>query len=196
MSPQTFIFIGQSGCGKGTQAELLKKVIQEKYPQDEIFHLETGPNFRNFVLGEKYSSKLAKNISDKGDLQPAFLAVYFWADVLLNNLKENEHIIFDGICRRLEEVEVFTTAMEFYNRKPTVIYIDVSRKWSEERLLGRGRLDDKNIDQLRGRLDWFEKDTITVIEYFKKNERYTTFLINGEQTIEEVHREIIRKLGW
>lgn len=196
MTPQTFIFIGQSGCGKGTQAELLKKVIQEKHPDDEIFYLETGENFRKFIKGEKYSNKLAKIISDKGDLQPAFLAVYFWADILLNNLKGGEHVILDGICRRLEEAKVFTTAMEFYNRKLTIVFIDVSRKWSEERLMARGRLDDKNLEQLKGRLDWFEKDTGDVIEYFKSNSFYTFLDINGEQTIEEVHNEILQKLGW
>ena len=196
MSPQTFVFVGQSGCGKGTQAELLQKVLKEKYPDGDIFYLETGENFRRFVGGDTYSNKLAKVISDKGDLQPAFLAVYFWADVMLNGIKGNEHIIFDGICRRLEETEVFTSAMEFYDRKPVVVYVNVSRRWSEERLLARGRFDDKNAEQLKGRLDWFEKHTVPVLEYFKNNDRYTLLDINGEQTIEAVHKEIMEKLGW
>lgn len=195
MSPQTFILIGQSGCGKGTQAELLKKVLQEKQPEGEIFYLETGDNFRSFVAGEKYSNKLAKAISDKGALQPAFLAIYFWADILLNNLRGSEHLIFDGICRGLEEAKTFTTAMEFYSRKPTIIFIRVSRQWSEERLRGRGRFDDKNLEQLRGRLDWFEKDTYPAIEYFKTNKRYTLVEVNGEQTIEKVHQDIMEKLN-
>ena len=32
--------------------------------------------------------------------------------------------------------------------------------------------------------------------YFKENNHYTVFEINGEQTIEEVHQEILQKLNW
>ena len=59
MSPQTFIFIGRSGCGKGTQAELLQKRVKEKDQSSEIFYLETGAYFREFLRGEKYSNKLS-----------------------------------------------------------------------------------------------------------------------------------------
>ncbi len=196
MSPHTFIFMGQSGSGKGEQTRLIQKVLKEKDPNGEIYYLETGNNFRKFVSGESYSSKLSKSVAEEGKLQPAFLAVYFWSENLINNLKNNEHLIFDGICRRIEETQVFTTAMGFYDRKPIVIYVKVSRKWATDRLLSRGRADDVDMKQLNGRLDWFEEFTLPVIEYFKTNDRYTVLEINGEQTIEEVHAEIINKLDW
>jgi len=196
MSPHTFIFMGQSGSGKGEQNRLLQKVLKEKNPEREIYNLETGNNFRKLVSGDSYSSKLAKAVADKGKLQPAFLAVCFWADNLLNNIKGDEHWILDGICRRLEEATVFTTAVEFYDRKPIVIYVKVSRKWATDRLLGRGRADDTDMAQLNGRLDWFEEFTMPAIEYLKTNDRYTVLEINGEQTIEQVHEEIMQKLGW
>jgi adenylate kinase family enzyme len=94
------------------------------------------------------------------------------------------------------EAEAFTTAMEFYSRKPIAIYINVSRKWATDRLLGRGRSDDKDMIQLNGRLDWFEEYTMPVVGYFKENNNYTLLEINGEQTIEQVHAEIMQKLGW
>jgi adenylate kinase family enzyme len=62
--------------------------------------------------------------------------------------------------------------------------------------MGRGRVDDKNEEQVNGRLAWFDRDVLPVIEYFRENDRYTLLEINGEQTIEEVHREILEKLGW
>jgi adenylate kinase family enzyme len=195
MESQTFIFIGRSGCGKGTQVDLLKKVLEEKDPSSEIVHFETGNNFRELVSGESYTSKLAKEIYDKGNLQPDFMAISFWSDFLIKNFKGNELLIFDGICRCLSETMSFTSAMAFYNRNPIVIYVNVSRKWSKEKLLARGRADDdeKGIEK---RLDWFDRDTIPAIEYFKSNERYTFLDINGEQTIEDVHKEIMEKLGW
>ena len=52
------------------------------------------------------------------------------------------------------------------------------------------------MKQLEGRLDWFEKYTLPVVEYFKTNDRYTVLEINGEQTIEKVQTDIMEKLGW
>ncbi len=196
MTPYTFIFVGQSGSGKGEQSARLQKVLKEKFPKDEVFYMETGPNFRKLIEGEKYSNKLAKAIADRGDIQPAFLPVYFWAGWMLDNMKGNEHVIFDGICRRLMETEVFTTAMEFYDRKPIIVYIKVSRDWAIDRLTGRGRADDQSLELITGRLDWFEEFTMPVIDYFKTSDRYAVLEINGEQTKDEVEQEILQKLRW
>lgn len=195
MTPQTLIFIGRSGCGKGTQVELLKNLLKEKDPTTEILYLETGDRFRELITENTLTGRKANAISKKGDLQPIFIAVNFWSDFLMKNLRDDQHLFLDGICRRLPETDVFTDAMRFYNRKPIVIYINVSRKWSKERLLDRGRADDdeKGIEK---RLDWFDKEVYPSIEYFGKNDHYILLDINGEQTIEEVHKEIVQKLGW
>ncbi len=195
MTPQTFVFIGRSGCGKGTQVELLKDLLKEKDPSREILHLETGAKFREFIDGPNYSNKLSKEIYINGGLQPEFLAIRNWSDMLIENVKGGEHIMFDGICRRLLETEVFTSTMEFYQRQPVVIYIDVSRKWSTDRLSSRGRSDDDD-EGIKKRLDWFDENTMPSIEYMKTNDKYKFLDINGEQTIEDVHKEIVQKLGW
>ncbi len=195
MTPQTFIFIGRSGCGKGTQVALLEKLLKEKDPGKEIIHLETGSKFREFIAGEGYSNKLALEIYKKGERQPDFLAVRFWADMLIETIKDDEHIMLDGICRSLPESVVFSSISEFYSRKINVVYMNVSRQWSRERLLARGR-DDDNSYGIEKRLDWFEKDTYPAVEYFKKDDKYTFIEINGEQSIENVHKEIVQKLGW
>lgn len=195
MTPQTFIFIGRSGCGKGTQVALLQKYLKEKDPNVGIIHLETGSKFREFIAGKGYSNKLAGEIYKKGERQPDFLAVRFWANLLVDTIKADEHIFFDGICRSLVEAKVFSTITEFYNRKVTVVYINVSRKWSTDRLLARGR-DDDDKQGIEKRLDWFESDTYPAIEYFKSDDRYLFLDINGEQHIESVHKELISKLGW
>jgi adenylate kinase family enzyme len=130
-----------------------------------------------------------------GERQPDFLAVRIWSQLLIEQFKGKEHLFLDGICRSLPEAEIFTTAAKFYDRKPVVVYINVSRGWSRERLLARGRSDDDK-EGVEKRLDWFEKDTYPAIEYFNMNNQYTLLNINGEQTIEEVHKEIMGKLGW
>jgi adenylate kinase family enzyme len=196
MSPQTFIFIGRSGCGKGTQSELLQKKLKEKDISGEIFYLEAGAKFREFIQGEKYSNKLSAQIYKDGKRQPDFLAVHIWSHLLSENFKGTEHLFLDGICRSLPEAMTFTTALEFYNRQATVVYINVSREWSQERLLARGRSDDKSVEEIKKRLDWFDRDSAPAIGYFGVNERYSLLTINGEQTIEKVHQDVVEKLGW
>jgi adenylate kinase len=196
MPPQTFIFIGRSGCGKGTQAELLQKFLKTKDPKGEIFYIETGANFREFIKGEKYSNKLSNKIYESGRRQPDFLAIWMWAHVLLEKLKGTEHLFLDGITRSLPEAMTFTTALEFYDRKATVVHLNVSREWSKERLLARKRSDDINPEEIEKRLNWFDRDSAPAIGYFKVNDRYNLIQVNGERSIEEIHKDIVNHLGW
>ncbi len=191
----TIIFIGRSGCGKGTQADLLRdKITKEDYRNRKILYIETGDRFREFVRGKTLSSKLSKVIYDRDARQPDFLACVMWSEMLINHLEEDMHLVFDGVARSQPEAKMLSTALWFYQReKPTVIYINVSRKWSEEKLLRRGRSDDVNISRIDKRLDWFDKDVLPSIEYFRSNPFFRVIEINGEQSVEKVHEEIISK---
>lgn len=191
----TVIFIGRSGCGKGTQAELLKdRIHKQDHEKRQILYIETGAKFREFIRGDGYSSKLSNKVYELDERQPDFLACLMWGGMLVEELGPDMHLVFDGAPRAHSEAVLLTTALEFYKReKPTVIYLDVSRKWSEERLLSRGRQDDSNLSKINKRLDWFELDTWPALEYFKTNSLYRYIEVNGEQSIEDVHREIVTK---
>ena len=196
MTPKTFIFIGRSGSGKGTQARLLQEHLNEIDPEIPLFYLETGAEFRKFLKGETYSSELSRKIYEKGDLQPSFLAIKIWAEKFVNNLMGNEHVIIDGTPRQLGEAHVLESALDFYKRDDIYVVLpNVSRKWSEERLLARGRTDDSPED-IKRRLDWYDGKVIPAIEYFKSNSKFKFLDINGEQTIQEVRDEIIKKLDF
>jgi len=84
---QAYIIIGRSGCGKGTQAELLINNLKNDLNR-KVFDLQTGDKFRTFVKGEGYTNKLAKEIGDRGELQPMFLALSLWSVDFIENLKE------------------------------------------------------------------------------------------------------------
>lgn len=195
MSPQTFIFIGRSGCGKGTQADLLQKYLKTQDPSREIFYLETGSRFRDFIKDENLSSKLAREISHRGDRQPDFLAVWIWSHVLIEGLTGDEHIIIDGTPRSLNEANVLDSAIRFYKKNPaTVVYMNVSRPWAEERLFNRGRTDDRHAEQIKKRLDWFETDVVPAIDHLRHHPEYRFLDINGEQPVDDVHLEIMSKI--
>jgi len=193
MNLHTVIFIGRSGCGKGTQAALFKdRIYKNDLEKRHILYIQTGERFREFLRGDNWSSRISKDINDAGVLQPGFLACLMWGNQLVEEMADAMHLVFDGVGRTKIEAEMLTTAIEFYKRdKPTVIYIDVSRKWSEERLLSRGRSDDKDLSQIIKRLNWFDKDVMSSIEYFKSNPYYKFIEINGEQPIEKVFSDIV-----
>lgn len=191
----TFILIGRSGCGKGTQGKLLEAYLQKKSPDTSVFYLETGQAFRNFLSIPGYSSLLAKEVNAEGGLQPEFLAVWAWAHLLIENFKGNEHLIIDGTPRKLREAAVLDSAMKFYKReRPHVLFINVSREWSREKLLARKRSDDETV-QIERRLNWFEGEVLPALSFFKDNPEYRFRKINGEQTVEEVNAEILVAIG-
>jgi len=195
MTEKTFIFIGRSGCGKGTQAELLQKVLAEKSPEIQILHLETGKLFREFITGKTHTQELSRFIYDAGGLQPEFLTVHLWSDFFVANMKKNLHLIIDGTPRKLHEASVLHSAFEFYQReKPQIIFLNVSRKWSEARMLARKRMDDNKQD-IEARLDWFDADVVPAIDFYRNNAFYDFHDVDGERAIEEIHADIVKRVG-
>jgi adenylate kinase len=194
MSSQTFIFIGRSGCGKGTQAALLETAIKERDIKTPIIHLETGALFREFFKGSSYSHRLAHDVYKRGGLQPEFLTVHLWSTFFVKNMKEKAHLIIDGTPRKIHEAHVLDTALGFYARNlPTVIYINVSREWASDRLTARHREDDTKKD-IEARLDWFDTDVVPALDFYRKNPDYRFVEINGERPIEEIHDDIARQV--
>lgn len=194
-----YIFIGRSGCGKGTQVRGLIDYLQKNNPmivsgKERVLNTETGEYFREFINQSNYSSTLSKDLMDQALPQPSFLAVWIWARVLVEELTGNEHIVFDGTPRSLIEAEALDTALNFYGFKHrVVVHLDVSRDWAKGRLLSRGRVDDNEADIDR-RLDWFETDVKPALDYYADNPNYLYLKVDGEQSIDDVHSAIIGKL--
>ena len=195
MNSPTYIFIGRSGCGKGTQALLLKKYLGTK--GQEVFYLESGAKFRDFVSQSGYTAHLSNTIMKKGELQPAFLAIHIWSHLMIEQMDEKKHLMIDGTPRKLAEAKILDEAFKFYGRKDMkIIYVNVSDAWSIARLEGRGRADDKSLAEVKKRLAWFNTDVIPALDFYKNNSDYDYLDINGEQTIEQVQAEILTKLGF
>lgn len=196
MRAQTIILFGRSGSGKGTQAELLLKFIKEHDPVKKTLYIETGQKVREFMAQDKHSSKLTAELVNKGGILPEFLPIWIWTSFLVENFTGDEHLVLDGLSRRPHEAPILDSALKFYKREyPTVVVINASREWATERLIGRGRNDDKPGD-IKRRVEWYDTNVIPAIEYFRNNGRYTILDINGEQEIEDVHKDIIGGIDW
>ena len=85
-------------------------------------------------------------------------------------------------------------AMEFYSRRNVIpIFLETSEEWSTQRLSDRGRNDD-SLKSIKERMAYFEKDVVPVIDYYNGKSRHKLTRVNGEQSVEEVHREILEKV--
>jgi len=194
MKTLTNIFIGRSGCGKGTQIKQLTDFVENK-DWNKVFHLEAGERFRNFIKDTSYSSYLAKEISEDGGLQPEFLSIWAWGGELAKGFKKDQHLFVDGTPRRLIEAKILESVFDFYNiKKVNIIYLNVSRDWATNRMKARGRADDLEDHDIKKRLDWFDNEVIPVIDYYRSHKNHNFIEINGEQDIEKVHKDIISAL--
>jgi adenylate kinase family enzyme len=192
---QFFIIIGRSGCGKGTQAALLETYLKEQ-GAEKVVHTTTGGGFREFIERETYASRLSKEITNSGRLNPEFLAIWNWSNIFINTLQGNETVILDGAPRKLIEVTALESAIIFFEySKPTVIYIDVPESWALERLKERGREDDRDPIDAQLKQKWFEENVMPVIEHYAHDPKYQYIHVNGKQSPDGVHKEVLEKLS-
>lgn len=194
---QTYIFIGRSGCGKGTQVEKLAEHLTEKgviSTEHPWLRVETGAHFRRIIETNGYTAKILKIALERGERLPDNFAVWTWTGFLFDNFTGQEHIFCDGCPRSLLEAEALDMLFKFYNRgKIVVVYVDVSREEAKKRLLERGRADDEPEDIDR-RLDWFDRDVLPAIEYYRNNPKYKFIEVDGEQSREKIHEDLVALL--
>jgi adenylate kinase len=187
--PHTFIFVGRSGSGKGTQADALQTFLKSK-DSNPITYLQTGQRFREFIAENTFTSNLSKEMIQNGELMPEFLGVWVWSSIFVENMQGNEHLILDGMPRRLREAYILDSAMEFYKRDmPLVIHIDISKEVATERLMSRARQDDVP-EEIQRRLAWFDTDVVPVLEFYERDRKYNYITVNGEQAIEKIAADI------
>jgi adenylate kinase family enzyme len=194
MEDYTIIFIGKSGCGKGTQIQKINDFFKT-IGYETIEHLEVGQNLREFINSNSYTSKLAQVSNAQGKLQPAFLAIWAWVNKMIETYTGQKIIIVDGAPRQLGEAKIIHEMFDFYSRKNRfIIHIDVSDEWATQKLLLRERADD-NPDGIAQRLNWFNTNSPGILSFFRNEDDYTVVHINGEQDINAVHQDIIKAIG-
>lgn len=190
----TFIFVGRSGSGKGTQIDLLKKYITELNPKIIAYSFVMGDTLRSFMEGHGYAQDVIRNTINKGNLIPNLISDSLFISQLLHNLKSNEHLYIDGIPRSPSQVDAVIEIIKFYNRSnPIIINIEIGREESEKRMLLRGRADDTK-EAIRGRLKFYEDNVARAINALKEKSGFVYLEINGERNIKEIHKDIIDRL--
>lgn len=197
MATPTLIFMGRSGSGKGTQARLLVDFFGHKNPPEATLYIETGNLLREFNETEGWTQRRAKEIMNQGGYLPGFLPIRNWSELLIKNFRGGELLILDGCARSLVEAQALDGALEFYKPddrpRALVFLLEVSEDGIMQRLLPRGRVDDTQ-DGVRNRLREFDLKVKPVLDFYAQHPTYRFLTVNGNQTIEQIHRDILKLL--
>ena len=211
------VFTGVPGCGKGTQARLLKEKLQ-------IPHLSTGEMLRaEAQTGSALGSQI-KALIDKGNLVPDEMIIDMLSKRIENKDCENGFIL-DGFPRTLPQAKALDKMLKDKDIKlDAVIEIQVPDEIIMERILGRyacmkcgagyhdkfqkpkiygvcdvcggtdfyRRLDD-NRTTVQNRLINYRALTYPTIPYFEK--KGLLRCVDGTGTIEAVSKKIDSVLG-
>ena len=183
---KTYIFLGISGSGKGTQAEHLCRALLRA----EI--VSTGAGFRRYARNNNAVGRYIRGVLYRGDIMAYWAAAYMWLKEFFEHLKGSENLIFEGAPRRIEEAHMMDDFMRDLGRPlPVAIHIRLSERVARERLLARGRSDD-NRRAIAGRFRFFREYVAHVIDYYQRHGRLIT--VDGDARPEAVWREIQKKL--
>ena len=177
------IFIGPPGSGKGTQASRLCEHLS-------ISHLSTGDMFRAAIQEETELGTQAQQYMDRGELVPDQLVVEMVAEALRHPPYDNGCLL-DGFPRSLPQAEALDDFLaEEEKQIDLALELDVDDGILVERLLARKRPDD-TLDTIHNRLKVYKEQTSPLLDYYRQRGQLKT--VNGEGTVDDVHREILEQ---
>src|SRR3989338_1085006 len=114
MQPQTFVFFGIVGSGKGTQVDLLRKYLENKKMASDILYTSTGVEFRKIMESGSYTGQLVKETLEKGFLQPNFITTSLFTNILISGMQEETCLIADGYPRTILQAESFEAMVKLF----------------------------------------------------------------------------------
>ena len=176
------IFLGPPGAGKGTQAQMLCQSYQ-------VPHISTGDILRAAVKEKTELGLKAEEFMNAGELVPDDLIL----GLIRERLKKEDTAkgwLLDGFPRNTEQAEFLNALLDEIGQScDAVINLEVSDDVLVGRLLGRGRIDDKE-DVIRNRLEVYRKQTEPLIALYEEKSQLKS--INGDQEPNLVTDELMK----
>ncbi len=209
--PLTVILFGSAGSGKGTQGDFLISKLQ-------LVPVVAGELVREVAKRNDDLGRTVREIIDSGRLLPDEL----FSNIVEQSIRAvslARGVLIDGYPRRVTQAKLLETWLAAMGRhRVKVLYIRLSGDEAKRRLRDRSmcvnghiligrhhavcpidgaaiqvRADDQDEAAIDKRLERYREETLPAIEYYRQKEWVVE--VNGEQTVEEVRKEIFKKLG-
>ncbi|HRI35623.1 MAG TPA: nucleoside monophosphate kinase [bacterium] len=191
------ILIGIQGSGKGTQAAK----ILERY---DCVGFDTGRALREFAEGDSDEAREVDAILKAGKLVPTRVVAMVVRDFV--ERAGDTTILFDSVIRSAEQNDALG---DIVGCDAAVLYFHLDEETAIRRLLGR-KIDpvtkevfgpemdvnpktgntlvhrsDDTLDAIKSRLEWSKKDTLPVLDIWRKEGR-TIHTVDASQSPDEV----------
>lgn len=178
-----FLIIGAPGSGKTTDAELIAKNNPEN-----MVHYSTGELLRAEIASGSDQGKIIESFTSRGNLVPLEIVVKTIIDAIKNAPKDV--ILIDGYPRSVEQMEGLDKLLrqEPNVKLTSVIEVVVSEQVARERVLGRARGEDDNIEVFKNRMEVYMTPLSAIREFYTA--QGVLHEINGERTIEAIVGEM------
>ena len=177
-----FLIIGAPGSGKTTDAELIA------IKHNNITHYSTGDMFRAEVASGSQRGQIIETYINAGNIVPIDIAI----ETILTAIKNapTDVIIIDGYPRSLEQMSELDKylANEDEVKLVNVIEVEVSQEVAKDRVLGRSRGSDDNVEVFNNRMKVYTEPLTQIQEFYTKKDLLKK--INGERTIEKIVTEM------
>jgi adenylate kinase len=178
-----FLIIGAPGSGKTTDAEIIAERNDET-----IVHYSTGDLLRAEVASGSERGRLIDSFISKGHIVSIEIAI----DTITSAIKSapSDVILFDGYPRSFEQMSELDKflASDTDIELVSVIEVVVSEEIARDRVLGRARGSDDNVQVFNNRMKVYT-DPLMVIQAFYE-EKNLLHKINGERSIEAIVDEM------
>lgn len=186
------VFYGPEGSGKSTQVKLLAETLKLPVLTSGELVRDAAANDKG-IIGEVCRQALSegKYVADS-----EMFVLWKW------RLKEEDAKggwIMDGFPRNVEQAKFLDDKIDKYGYKvEKVFYLNLSEAESIRRLLLRKRPlhpgtteTGDTPERIKTRLEMYKEGEKDVLEYYRQ--KGVLVEINADQTIEEVHTEILKQ---
>lgn len=186
MKKERILFIGPPGCGKGTQAQFLKKY--------GFVTLSTGELLREAFKKKNPLVLPYKKRVEAGALLPDTV-LFKILQSALKKIPQKKHCILDGAVRTRAQAQKART-LRLFTR---VFYFALPQKITLERLEHRRevakekRKDDK-VQARTKRLTLYRRKTLPAVQYLKKHAA-AFYTIDAKPSPQRIHKELKNILG-
>lgn len=173
------IVVGVAGSGKSTQSKLLATA--------QGWHwISMGKLLRSSLSGHLEQEMNSGRLLNDNEVEAIL-------ETELRNIAGTHKIILDGFPRRVAQTEwLLSTARAINEKVEAIVHLKAHEEVVLERLLHRGRPDDKPA-AINERFLEYEKDIKPLLEVFA-NKGIPIIEVNGEQPAEVVYADIKKGL--